>query len=312
MTKINDSTNSEFLFTVFTPTYNRGHLISRVYNSLCDQTFTNFEWVIIDDGSTDNTHEIVEKWREANLFPIHYYFQENQGKHIAWNKAADLARGQYFLCADSDDKFVSTALEDFSLCLNTIGPEEYDNYYGAVALCKTQYDEIVGSGLPENITDSDFLELYFKYKVTGEQWYCGRTQIHRQIRFMESSTKSCLFESTVWLPIGRRYRVKLLPKPLRVYMPEPDSICKTFSYNKHAPGKRALSLMVLNEYVDNLDGNLTIFLNYAQSYVRSCFHLGIPVLQQGRALNNMKARILWMMMLAKGYALYLYDMLQRK
>src|SRR5271157_5948645 len=103
-------------FTVFTPTYNRVRLLPRVYNSLCKQTYSNFEWLIIDDGSTDGTPDLVKKWESEGHLSIRYYHQENQGKHIAWNKAADLARGEYFLCADSDDEFVPNSLESFQNC----------------------------------------------------------------------------------------------------------------------------------------------------------------------------------------------------
>ena len=104
---------SDYYFTVFTPTYNRGHTLHRVYNSLRIQTCSDFEWLIMDDGSTDCTAELVKGWQAENHFPIRYYFQENQGKHFAWNRAAEIAFGEYFICADSDDEFTPDALQKF-------------------------------------------------------------------------------------------------------------------------------------------------------------------------------------------------------
>ncbi len=77
-------------FTVFTPTFDRAHTLDRVYRSLCVQTFKEFEWVIVDDGSTDGTDDLVAGWQTENRFPISYEKQPNQGKHIAVNLGAIL------------------------------------------------------------------------------------------------------------------------------------------------------------------------------------------------------------------------------
>ena len=84
-------------FTVCTPTFNRAHTLDRVYDSLMAQTFKDFEWVIIDDGSSDRTKELVSEWQSEAPFPIRYEFQKNQGKHIAVNLGAQLAAGELFL-----------------------------------------------------------------------------------------------------------------------------------------------------------------------------------------------------------------------
>src|SRR5258707_14117604 len=103
----------EYVFTVFTPTWNRAHTLHRAYQSLHAQTFRNFEWLIVDDGSTDNTREIVEKWQAESEFPIRYIYQENQGKAAAFNRGVREAQGALFLTLDSDDACVNQALERF-------------------------------------------------------------------------------------------------------------------------------------------------------------------------------------------------------
>ena len=112
--KITSKQKNDYIFTVFTPTYNRAHTLSRVYKSLADQTFKNFEWLIVDDGSTDGTKVLIEKWTEEASFPIRYFYQENQGKHIAHNLGVKKARGELFLSLDSDDTCVPEALERFN------------------------------------------------------------------------------------------------------------------------------------------------------------------------------------------------------
>lgn len=299
---------ANYYFTVFTPTYNRAHTLHRVYNSLCSQTYRHFEWLIIDDGSTDNTKELVEQWINVADFPIRYLYQENQGKHIAWNRAADLAHGEYFLCADSDDAFVPHALERFSEALSSIGNQENERFYGVVALYMDTSGAVIGDEFPAGISVTDFVELHlFKYRVQGDKWNCGKTAIHRIIRFDETIRGCLLPEGTVWFRIGRKYKIKLLNEPLGIFFPESDSLCHSFTYQKNAPGMRVWSSFILNEFIDYLPSALGLFLQQAKVYSRSCFHLGIPVWRQLKALRTMRTRLLWAITAPYGYALYLYD-----
>src|SRR2546423_7154708 len=96
-------------FTVLTATYNRAHLLPRVYESLCAQTFRDFEWVIVDDGSTDGTRELVSSWHED--FPIRYFWKPNGGKHTAVNLGVQEAAGQFIVILDSDDRLIPDTLE---------------------------------------------------------------------------------------------------------------------------------------------------------------------------------------------------------
>ena len=93
----------EHVFTVFTPTYNRARTLERVYSSLEAQTFRDFEWLIVDDGSTDGTRALVYEWQRQGSFAIRYFWQENRGKHVAFNVAVRESRGEFFLPLDSDD-----------------------------------------------------------------------------------------------------------------------------------------------------------------------------------------------------------------
>ena len=99
-------------FTVFTPAYNRGYIIEQLYESLCRQTFRDFEWIVVDDGSTDNTEEVMQRlMARENFFPIIYKKQPNGGKHRAWNRGVELASGGLFFGCDSDDYLTDDALE---------------------------------------------------------------------------------------------------------------------------------------------------------------------------------------------------------
>ena len=89
--------------TVFTPTYNRAYILPKLYDSLCQQTVKSFEWLIVDDGSVDNTQELVEKWIEEKKIEIRYFKQANGGKQRAHNLGVEKSKEEIFVCVDSDD-----------------------------------------------------------------------------------------------------------------------------------------------------------------------------------------------------------------
>lgn len=98
-------------FTVFTPTFNRKNLLEKLYKSLQNQTFKDFEWLIVDDGSSDGTDEKVKKFINENKLNIRYFYTENGGKQRAYNFAVQKAEGELFICLDSDDEYINKGLE---------------------------------------------------------------------------------------------------------------------------------------------------------------------------------------------------------
>ena len=102
----------KYKITLFTPTYNRAYTMTRLYNSIQRQTFRDFEWIIIDDGSTDNTESLVNSWtNDNNDFEIRYFKVPNGGKCRATNKGVQLAQGEIFFTIDSDDYLTDDACE---------------------------------------------------------------------------------------------------------------------------------------------------------------------------------------------------------
>lgn len=108
------------LLTIFTPTYNRANKLENVYNSLKNQISSEYEWLIVDDGSIDNTKKIVEKFINDSLLNVRYIKKDNGGKHTAHNLAVDEAKGKYFMCLDSDDflkeNTINSLLEKLKIC----------------------------------------------------------------------------------------------------------------------------------------------------------------------------------------------------
>jgi glycosyltransferase involved in cell wall biosynthesis len=88
--------DNQITFTIFTPTFNREHLLPRLYKSLCEQTYKDFEWLVVDDGSTDNTEILLKKYIAEADFPIRYISKSNGGKHTAINEGVRQAKGLFF------------------------------------------------------------------------------------------------------------------------------------------------------------------------------------------------------------------------
>ena len=112
------------LVTVFTPTYNRGHLLGRLYESLKAQSDHRFEWLIVDDGSTDDTADIVAPWLAQKELPVTYIRTENGGKHRAINHGISIAHGEIFFIVDSDDWLAPNAIERIFYWENSIAGEK--------------------------------------------------------------------------------------------------------------------------------------------------------------------------------------------
>lgn len=238
-------------FSVFTPTYNREKTLPAVFESLKKQTYKSFEWIIIDDGSTDNTEELVRKFIEDAQFSITYYKQENSGKHIAQNVALDLANGELFVPLDSDDTITEDALSEFWNAWNTLPEEDRINYSGVSCHCKDQNGNRIGSSWPQDNLISNDLEITFKYRVTGEKWGMIRVDVMRE--FKNANVKGhFLDESTVWFRIAQKYQKLYIDKCLRIYEIGQDSVQKRTKESelKNADSKLFANLLYVNEFYD--------------------------------------------------------------
>lgn len=189
----------KYKITIFTPTYNRGHLLERLYNSIKRQTFKNFEWIIVDDGSYDNTEEIVSAWlKEDNYFPIRYYKKTNGGKCRAINYAVDLAEGQLFFTVDSDDYLTDDALEKIDFWENTIKDKKM---FCGVAGMKGTSDEFLKNAntnfsyLDMNSLDQDFNKVG---NATCERAEAIYTEIYRKFKSPEYEGENFISEGVVW------------------------------------------------------------------------------------------------------------------
>ncbi|WP_342042525.1 glycosyltransferase family 2 protein [Bacillus sp. OTU2372] len=165
------------MLTVFTPTYNRAYTLHLCYESLKRQTCKEFIWLIIDDGSSDNTRELVESWISEKAITIQYHYQENLGMHGAHNSAYELIQTELNVCIDSDDYMPDHGVEKILSHWRTYGSEKYA---GLVGLDASHDGKIIGTQIPENVRESTLSQLYAKYKVRGDKKLVYRSELTRK------------------------------------------------------------------------------------------------------------------------------------
>lgn len=181
--------------TIFTPTYNRAYIIGQLYRSLQRQTCMDFEWLVVDDGSTDNTAQLFECWiREEKAFPIRYYRRENGGKHRAINYGLDLAEGKLFFTVDSDDYLTDDAVEKILSWENTL-PED-GKFCGIAGNLGTSAEETPNSLFDGPYLDGSALDRYDR--IDGERAMVFYTDIHRKYPYPAFPGETFMTEAVAW------------------------------------------------------------------------------------------------------------------
>lgn len=296
------------LFTVFTPTHNRARTLHRVHESLAAQTMTDFEWLIVDDGSTDETGDLVHRWQAESRFPIRYFYQSNAGKHVAFNRGVREAHGELFLPLDSDDACVPNALERFRFHWESIPESVRPTFSAVTGNCRDQHGQMIGTRFPFDPTDAFPMEMRLKYRVKGEKWGFQRTDVLREFPFPELPGQPFVSDDVVWNRIGKKYRTRFVNETLRIYhIGSADSLSKQVKLaHARAPMLVMSNEEILNEDLEWLRSSPLTFLKYATNYVRYSFHCGRNPLAQSRRLQP-RARALHALALPLGAAFYLRD-----
>ena len=197
------------MITVFTSTYNRAHLLPNLYQSLLQQKAQDFEWLVVDDGSTDGTEELVNQWIEEAVFTIRYFKKENGGKHTAINKGVQLAEGDLFFIIDSDDVLAEDALHKIKHYGEQIKKKE--EICGIIGL--SQYlgqEKIVGDRFLYNEWEVSFADVYLKYHLKGDKSVAFKTAVLQQYPFPEKQGVRFVFEAVVWHEMSKKYNVLAL------------------------------------------------------------------------------------------------------
>lgn len=190
--------DNKILLTVFTPTCNRAHTLPRTYESLCGQNCKDFIWLVIDDGSQDNTAQLVRQWQEKdNGFEIRYVYKENGGMHTAHNTAYEHIDTELNTCIDSDDKLTSGAVEKI---LRKWDQVKDQGYAGIIALDADFDGKVIGQGFPEGMTETTVIG-YYAAGGSGDKKLVYRTDIINQY------PPYPVFEGEKYVALSYKYRL---------------------------------------------------------------------------------------------------------
>lgn len=204
--------------TIFTPTYNRAHLLHNLYESLCSQTSKDFEWLLVDDGSTDTTESVVAQWLNETKFKVRYVRKENGGKHTAINLGARLAEGELFFIVDSDDFLTYDAIETIvtewaavrNRRLNGMCYLKGENLTGGVK-CR---EEAI---FPKDNIISNIIELKYNRGTTADTAEIWTTDSLRQFPFTEYPGEKFMSEGMVWIRIAKTGDMLFRNKIIYIY-----------------------------------------------------------------------------------------------
>lgn len=215
--------------TVFTPTYNRASTLERAFNSLQNQTSKDFEWLVIDDGSTDNTSEIIEKLADRATFTVRYYKKENGGRHTAVNFSHSLIRTPYIVSLDSDDELAPNAVELMINIWNSLDEETYNRVWCVTGReISAETGEMVGKPFPPYINQLRGKEQRKELlKIQAEMHCCRKSEIYKMYKFPEYPDVKYIVETTVWDVINRKYDQYCVNDIFgKYYTNMPDSLAK--------------------------------------------------------------------------------------
>lgn len=243
--------------TVCTPTYNRGYLLNRPYNSLINQTNLNFIWLIIDDGSNDNTKEIVQSFMEQAPFKIEYYYKENGGRHTALNYSYSKITTKYVINLDSDDELLPDCINDLYHIWNNIPKNDYDRFWLVSGRCCNNInEEMIGKKWPENINKLKGKEQRKKInKIKGEKVNCRKTDILKKYPFPTYDGIKFVTENTVWEKINKQYDQYCVNNIFqKYYVDSQDGICNGGMHSNTIQRKSQLyySIFCMNELFDEV------------------------------------------------------------
>lgn len=257
-------------FTVCTPTFNRAYVLRRPFESLMKQTFRDFEWLVIDDGSTDDTKALVRAFMKEADFKIRYVRQENRGRAAALNTSYQHIKSKYVVNLDSDDAFTEDALQIFFDAWESIPEDDYSRFWCVTAHCvDNSTGEQIGAMWPENInqlTGRKQHKTIVKYKG-GEKHCCRKLDVLKQYPFPCFDETNFVSESMVWEKINQRYDQYCINKVVSIYYTDStDALSKSAHKLSTKHTYYYSALFRINECFDQF--------MYNKSVAFAFFHIG--------------------------------------
>lgn len=194
------------MITVFTATYNRAYSLPKLYQSLVQQTDKDFEWLVVDDGSSDDTESLINGYIENKSINIRYIKKQNGGKHSAINVGVNNANGEWFFMVDSDDYLAPDAISILKKRIKSI--ESDYSFCGITALRVDVNGNEIGDRCNYDILDTDFFSYRYKLRVKGDRAECIRTSVMKEFLFPVFENEKFIPESVIWIPMAMKYKMR--------------------------------------------------------------------------------------------------------
>jgi len=227
-------------FTVFTATYNRANTLSKLFESLCQQTCQNFEWIIVDDGSTDNTENLVKELAAQSTFQIKYIKQDNGGKHRAINKGVQFAEGELFFMVDSDDYLLPNTLETISKYWKQINTNSEFAGVAGKKILKNGND--IGDSLNTATLDCTIIERRYKFNINGDKAEAILTSVMEKYPFPDYPNENFCPEGLIWNRISLENKIRFFDEAIYVCEYLQDGLSQKSIKNRKANSNYTLLL----------------------------------------------------------------------
>lgn len=279
--------------TVFTPAFNRAHTLPRTYASLLSQTYLDFEWLIVDDGSSDGTRDLVRGWIEEGKIRIRYIYQENQGMHGAHNTAYKNITTELNTCIDSDDYMPTDAVEKIVTFWKSHGS---DKYAGIVGLDYAEGGGLIGTEFPEEMKETT-LNGFYGNGGKGDKKLVYRTDVI--LRYPEYP----LFAGERYFSLG--YKYLLIDQDFKLLTLNEPLVIVDYQMD-------GSSLNMYRQYWNNPNGFMFLRKEHMRLYpslkgrFKSCIHYVSHSIRAGKReeLFNNPCPIMTIFALIPGIALY--------
>ena len=283
--------SNRYEFTVFSPCYNSEKFIYRTYESLQNQQFKDFEWLVIEDQSTDQTKEILLEIKKKSDVNINLICNK-KNKMLAYNcnLAVQMAQGKFFIFLGHDDELMPEALDRFYNIWKEIPSNKKNNLAGMMSNCKDEQGNFVDDELPDKPLITDFYNLYYNLGIRGEKCFCYLTDIIRQENF--STVDKYVPENVMLLNVSDSYETYFFNENLRIYHRNHGSFTnklESVAGIKYSKGMRHAKLQDLNRRSHKMLKNPILFFKTLVNFNRFSLHSRISI---GRSLVEINTNLL--------------------
>ncbi|MEG0070114.1 glycosyltransferase family 2 protein [Cetobacterium sp.] len=254
------------MITVFTPTYNRENTLERLYKSLKNQTSKNFQWVVVDDGSTDKTEDLIKKFIAEDEFKILYKKVENGGKMRAINIGVSLATEEYFFIVDSDDFLNEKAIENIEEEAITLPDDFAGLVFRKVEVSDDGDIKRANQSFGEDQIDSNPIDIFYNKKILGDKAEIIKTSIMREFPFIEIEGEKFFPEGYIWNQIGERYNLRYIDKGIYYFQYLSEGYTRQFKdiIKKNPKGFKIYYSYMLRKNIP-IKNKIRFFIRYLQT-----------------------------------------------